>query len=43
VRYTLRQLEYFIAAAETGSITLAAERISISQPSISQLAGEVGV
>jgi DNA-binding transcriptional LysR family regulator len=35
MRYTLRQLEYFIAAGETGSITLAAERISISQPSIS--------
>ena len=35
MRYTLRHLEYFIAAGETGSITLAAERISISQPSIS--------
>ena len=35
MRYTLRQLEYFIAAGETGSITLAAERIAISQPSIS--------
>lgn len=35
MRYTLRQLEYFIAAGETGSITAAAERISISQPSIS--------
>ena len=33
--YTLRQLEYFIAAGETGSITLASERIHISQPSIS--------
>jgi DNA-binding transcriptional LysR family regulator len=27
--YTLRQIEYFIAAAETGSITLAAEHIQI--------------
>lgn len=35
MRYTLRQLEYFIAAGETGSITLASERINISQPSIS--------
>lgn len=35
MRFTLRQLEYFIAAGETKSITLAAERINISQPSIS--------
>jgi DNA-binding transcriptional LysR family regulator len=35
MRYTLRQIEYFIATAETGSITLASERLSISQPSIS--------
>jgi len=35
LRYTLRQLEYFIAAGETGSITLASERVHISQPSIS--------
>ncbi|MBV9066059.1 MAG: LysR family transcriptional regulator [Methylobacteriaceae bacterium] len=35
MRYSLRQLEYFIAAGETGSITLASERIHISQPSIS--------
>ncbi|GJD58716.1 LysR family transcriptional regulator [Methylobacterium dankookense] len=35
MRFTLRQLEYFIAAGETGSITLASERIHISQPSIS--------
>ena len=35
MRYTLKQIEYFIAAGETGSITLASERISISQPSIS--------
>lgn len=47
MRYTLRQLEYFIAAGETGSITLASERINISQPSIStaisQLEAELGV
>jgi DNA-binding transcriptional LysR family regulator len=35
MRFTIRQLEYFIAAGETGSITQASERISISQPSIS--------
>lgn len=47
MRYTLRQLEYFIAAGETGSITLASERIHISQPSIStaisHLEKELGV
>jgi len=47
VRYTLRQLEYFIAAGETGSITLASERVHISQPSIStaisHLEKELGV
>lgn len=47
VRYTLRQLEYFIAAGETGSITLASERVHISQPSIStaisHLEEELGV
>ena len=46
MRFTLRQVEYFIATAETGSITLASERISISQPSISaaisQLEAELG-
>jgi len=35
MRYTLRQIEYFIAVAETGSITSASRRLSISQPSIS--------
>lgn len=35
MRFTFRQLEYFIAAGETGSITLASERTHISQPSIS--------
>ncbi|SIT16457.1 DNA-binding transcriptional regulator, LysR family [Insolitispirillum peregrinum] len=47
MRFTFRQLEYFVAAGETGSITLAAERINISQPSISsaisQLEAELGV
>jgi DNA-binding transcriptional LysR family regulator len=35
MKFTLRQLSYFIAAAETGSITLASKRASISQPAIS--------
>jgi DNA-binding transcriptional LysR family regulator len=35
MRFTLKQIAYFAAAAETGSITLAAERVNISQPSIS--------
>lgn len=47
MRFTLRQLEYFVAAGETGSITLASERINISQPSIStaisHLEAELGV
>lgn len=47
MRYSLRQLEYFIAAGETGSVTLASERVHISQPSIStaisHLERELGV
>ena len=47
MRFTLRQLEYFVAAGETGSITLASERINISPPSISNavshLEQELGV
>jgi DNA-binding transcriptional LysR family regulator len=35
VNFSLRQLAYFIAAAETGSITLASKRANISQPAIS--------
>jgi DNA-binding transcriptional LysR family regulator len=35
LRFTLKQIEYFVAAAETGSITLASERVHISQPAIS--------
>lgn len=34
-RLTLRQLEYFVAAGEAGSIKLASETINVSQPSIS--------
>ena len=35
-RITNRQLSYFIAVAETGSFTRAAERMEVSQPSLSQ-------
>lgn len=35
MRFTLRQLSYFVAAGETGSVTRAAEAVNISQPSIS--------
>lgn len=35
MRFTLKQISYFVATAETGSITLASERVNISQPSIS--------
>lgn len=47
MRYTLRQLEYFIAAGEAGSIRHASEVLAISQPSIStaisHLEQELGV
>lgn len=35
MRFTLKQISYFVATAETGSITLASEKVNISQPSIS--------
>jgi DNA-binding transcriptional LysR family regulator len=35
----LRQLEYFVAIAEAGSLTGAAERLLVSQPSLSQQIG----
>ena len=34
-RITLRQMEYFVAVAESGSIIIASERIHVSSPSIS--------
>lgn len=47
LRFTLRQLEYFIAVGEAGSIAKAAEQVNVSPPSISasiaQLEAEFGV
>ena len=47
LRYTLRQLEYFVAVGDTGSIAKASERINVSSPSISaaitQLEQEFGL
>jgi DNA-binding transcriptional LysR family regulator len=47
LRFTLRQLEYFVAVGEAGSIAKAAEQVNVSAPSISasiaQLEAEFGV
>ncbi len=47
LRFTLRQLEYFLAVAEHGSIAAASESVSVSSPSISaaisQLEEEFGI
>lgn len=40
-RVTLRQLEYFVAAAETGSVTAAAGRVYLSQSAISTALAEL--
>lgn len=47
LRFTLRQLEYFVAAGESGSIVAASQKLNVSSPSISaaisQLEAELGV
>ncbi|MFC5386371.1 LysR substrate-binding domain-containing protein [Aquamicrobium segne] len=47
LRFTLRQLEYFVAVGEAGSIARAAEQVNVSPPSISasiaQLESEFGI
>ncbi|MFD0978305.1 LysR family transcriptional regulator [Tropicimonas aquimaris] len=47
LRFTLRQLEYFVAVGEAGSIALASEQVNVSPPSIStaiaQLEKEFGI
>lgn len=46
-RFTLRQLEYFVAVGEVGSVALAAEKVNVSAPSVSaaiaQLEKEFGL
>jgi DNA-binding transcriptional LysR family regulator len=41
LRFTLRQLEYFVAVGETGSIAVAAENVNVSSPSISAAIGQL--
>jgi DNA-binding transcriptional LysR family regulator len=47
LRFTLRQLEYFLAVAENGSIAVASDKVNVSSPSIStaivQLEEEFGL
>ncbi len=47
LRFTLRQLEYYVAVGECGTIALAAEKLHVSSPSISaaiaQLEAELGL
>lgn len=47
LRFTLRQLEYFVTAGESGSIAAASQKLNVSSPSISaaisQLEAELGV
>ena len=47
LRFTLRQLEYFVAVCECGSIAVASEKVHVSSPSISaainQLEAEFGL
>ncbi|MCP5038492.1 MAG: LysR family transcriptional regulator [Rhodobacteraceae bacterium] len=47
MRFTLRQLEYFVAEGEAGSIAMASDKVSISSPAISaaivQLEDEFGL
>ncbi|MEM8496596.1 MAG: LysR substrate-binding domain-containing protein [Pseudomonadota bacterium] len=41
MRYTLKQLKYFLAVAEYGNVTEASERLFISQPSISSAVSQL--
>lgn len=41
LRFTLRQLEYFVAVGEMGSIALAAEKVNVSSPSISAAINQI--
>lgn len=41
LRFTLRQLEYLLAVAECGSVSLAAERVNVSAPSVSAAVAQI--
>lgn len=41
VRFTLKQLDYFVAAADGGSVAEAARRLNVSQPSVSAAIGKL--
>ncbi|WP_068110457.1 LysR family transcriptional regulator [Tropicimonas marinistellae] len=41
LRFTLRQLEYFVAVGEAGSIARAADKVNVSSPSISAAIGQL--
>jgi len=41
LRFTLRQLEYFVAVGEAGSIALASDKVNVSSPSISAAIGQL--
>lgn len=41
LRFTFRQLEYFVAVGEAGSIAVAAARVNVSSPSISAAIGQL--
>ena len=47
LRFTFRQLEYLVAVGDTGTISLASQRLNVSSPSIStainQLEGHFGI
>lgn len=43
IRYTLRQLEYFVAVGEAGSILAAAGKVNVSSPSISAAISQLEV
>lgn len=47
IRFTLRQIEYFVAVGEAGGVSKAAERLNVSPPSISaaiaQLEADMGL
>ncbi|MFV2001592.1 MAG: LysR family transcriptional regulator [Paracoccaceae bacterium] len=41
LRFTMRQLEYFVAVGEAGSIALASQKVNVSSPSISAAIGQL--